>query len=547
MARLRAALVAARRALWSRLAAAAASAPAPPTTRAGRRCSPASAGAGRLGRGPGSSAHTRLGRRTRPSPPATARRRIGTGAYAVGARRRTRARRGAAAQRACSVYAEPDRYATRTQAPAPDPLVTPRRPGAPRIVDPSLVPPPVTDTSPLLALIDSTANVSHPEFAGGHVSTLGGFPILSAHGTETAAVAAAPKNDRGILGVWPGMRALNVSLPEKIRCRDSVTGIARAIERGASVINMSYGATAPCFAEYVELQVATGKGLTLVAAAGNELAEGNPLLFPASLPRADRGRGRQRLQAAVLLERQRRGRPVGARCEGITDRRRRRSSTSDGAPTATRPSAARSFSAPMVAAAAVRGCAPPSPSYRADQVAQVLRNSARDLERKGWDSATGYGLLDLLKALSAPAPAVDPHEPNDDMAWINGEATGRIDSPIWRRGGARKLRALVDKYEDPSDVYKIEFPPRARVRVTLYSPLRQSGSRRLHPQRDLDGRRRAADRALAPHGQAQGHADAAQPVAPQAVGLHRRLHRPAHPHARLALRAARPEGQALTR
>ena len=53
------------------------------------------------------------------------------------------------------------------------------------------------------------------------------------------------------------------------------------------------------------------------------------------------------------------------------------------------------------------------------------------------------------------------------MAWINGKATGRVDTPIWRRGGARKLRALVDKYEDPADVYKIVFPPRARVRVTL--------------------------------------------------------------------------------
>ena len=66
-----------------------------------------------------------------------------------------------------------------------------------------------------------------------------------------------------------------------------------------------------------------------------------------------------------------------------------------------------SFSAPMVAAAAawVRAA---KPGYRADQVAQVLRGSARDLQAKGWDSATGYGLLDLLKALSLPAPAVDP-------------------------------------------------------------------------------------------------------------------------------------------
>ena len=119
---------------------------------------------------------------------------------------------------------------------------------------------------------------------GGNVSTLGGLPVASAHGTETAAVAAAPKNDRGILGVWPGMRALNVPLPEMIRCADSVSGISRAIAQGAAVINMSYGSAAPCFAEYVQLQLATAKGITLVAAAGNELSNGNPLLFPASLP-----------------------------------------------------------------------------------------------------------------------------------------------------------------------------------------------------------------------------------------------------------------------
>ena len=230
---------------------------------------------------------------------------------------------------------------------------------------------------------------------------------------------------------------------------------------------MSYGATAPCFAEYVQLQVATAKGITLVAAAGNELAEGNPLLFPASLPHvitvAAVGND---LKAAVLLERERRGRPVGARASASSPRRRR-SSTSDGRRDGYEAVTGTSFSAPMVAAAAawVRAA---KPGYRADQVAQVLRD-VRPRPR-----AQGLGLRHRLRdaqpargALSAPAPAIDPHEPNDDMGWINGRATGRVDAPIWRRGGPRKLRALVDKYEDPADVYRIVFPPRARVRVTL--------------------------------------------------------------------------------
>ena len=390
-------------------------------------------------------------------------RRIGTGAYSVA---KARARELAAALRARGLllYAEPDRLAQRMQTPAPDPLDAQAGWRA-AIVNPSLVPPPVSPTSPLLALVDSTADVNHPEFAGGNLSTLGGFPIESAHGTETAAVAAAPKNDRGILGVWPGMRALNVSLPNEIRCANSVTGIARAIEQGAAVINMSYGAAAACFAEYVQLQVATARGITLVAAAGNEFIEGNPLLFPASLPHvltvAAVGSDLKppffsSASAAVDLS----APGVGILTATPTQ------FDGDGTPDGYEAATGTSFSAPMVAAAAawVRAA---KPGYRADQVAQVLRSSARDLERKGWDAATGYGLLDLLKALSAPAPAIDPHEPNDDMAWINGEATGRVDTPIWRRGGARKLRALVDKYEDPADVYRIVFPPRARVRVTL--------------------------------------------------------------------------------
>ena len=181
------------------------------------------------------------------------------------------------------LFAEPNRLARRMQAPAPDPLDA-RAAWRAAIIDPRLVPPPVTPQSPLLALIDSQLDPTHPEFAGGNVSTVGTLPVQSAHGTETAAIAAAPKNGVGILGVWPGMRAVNVALPEQIRCSDSVAGIARAIAEGAAVINMSYGATAFCFAEYQQLQLATARGITLVAAAGNELAEGNPLLFPASLP-----------------------------------------------------------------------------------------------------------------------------------------------------------------------------------------------------------------------------------------------------------------------
>src|SRR2546423_656810 len=108
----------------------------------------------------------------------------------------------------------------------------------------------------------------------------------SARSARMARAAAAPANGTGILGIWPGMRALNIPLPAQISCADSVQGIVTAIKAHAQVINMSYGSPSLCFAEYLAIQAATGAGVTVVAAAGNEFANRNPPEFPASLPHA---------------------------------------------------------------------------------------------------------------------------------------------------------------------------------------------------------------------------------------------------------------------
>ena len=88
----------------------------------------------------------------------------------------------------------------------------------------------MTDTSPLLALVDATADVNHPEFEGGHLSTLGGLPLdnRARHGDRRGR-RARRKNGVGILGVWPGARALNVPLPD----RDPLRELASAGHRAA--------------------------------------------------------------------------------------------------------------------------------------------------------------------------------------------------------------------------------------------------------------------------------------------------------------------------
>ena len=58
------------------------------------------------------------------------------------------------------------------------------------------------------------------------------------------------------------------------------------------------------------------------------------------------------------------------------------------------------------------------PTLDAGQVAQILRNSDIDIGIPGRDPSSGYGLLNLPAALTAPTPASDPSEPNDDAIQV---------------------------------------------------------------------------------------------------------------------------------
>ncbi len=382
----------------------------------------------------------------------------GSGSYVV---RKGRARALAAALKAedALLFSEPNRLVRMKQGPVQDPLSATPYDWRSKVVSPTLAPPSVTPQSPLLALIDSQLDASHREFVGGNVTTLPTSPALPAHfhGTATASVAAAPSNGAGILGVWPGMRALNVPLnAEGISCADSAGGVARALENGASVINMSYGSTEPCYAEYVQLQGAVAAGVIPVAAAGNEFASGNPLEFPASLPHVLTVAATAADNSAAFFSNA--NAAIDLSAPGVD--------IEAAVPGGWQPMAGTSFSAPIVSSA-VTWVRAARPDLAPDQVAQVVRLSALNLGQQGWDPVTGFGLLNVDRALSQAAPAPDPTEPNDDLIWVNGRAFGKPDRAIWSGGGARRLNALLDQYEDPADVYRIVLPRRSRVRVSV--------------------------------------------------------------------------------
>ncbi|HET8952660.1 MAG TPA: S8 family serine peptidase [Solirubrobacteraceae bacterium] len=390
---------------------------------------------------------------------------IGGGDYVV-ARAKARAMAGALRSRGLLLYAQPDALRPTKQAVPDDPKSVPPDAWRAAVADPDLAPPPVSPTSPLIALIDTRLDETHPEWAGDpFISTLANRPLDNLHGTATASVAVAPQNGVGILGVWPGARALNIPIgADALTCSASARAVRAAIRARAAVINMSYGSRSLCLAEYSALQLAVRRGIVPVAAAGNEFDAGNPLEFPASLPHVltiaavNAGLDSSSFSNANPAV------DLSAPGESIMTAVPPAFDTEDDAQDGYMRLDGTSFSAPMVSAA-VAWVRAARPDLSPDQVAQTVRVSARDLGRKGFDDSTGFGLLDVGAALTKRPPPRDPVEPNDDMVWVDGRAFGQAAPAVFRGRRTARLVGLVDAYEDPADVYRIRVRKRSKVRV----------------------------------------------------------------------------------
>ena len=389
----------------------------------------------------------------------------GTGGYVL-APRRARAFAGALERRGLLVYAQPDTPAEPHRAVPPDPLSVAPDHWREWVAGPSLAPPPVSAASPLIALIDSQLDISHGEWRSGNTATIQRHPITDSHGTATASVAAAPDNGVGILGVWPKARALNVPVPDAIRCSDSTRQIATAIKRNAAVINMSYGSPEACYPEYVAVQLAVAMGIVPVAAAGNEFRDGNPLEFPASLPHvltvaavgpAPTFRVSYFSNANAAIDLSAPGENIMTAVPPAHD--------DDGARDGYARQSGTSFAAPMVAAA-VAWVRAARPGLTADQAAQAVRLSAVDLGRDGWDADTGFGVLSVGEALEIDPMPRDAGEPNDDIPWVDGTIFRTPDRRLYGGRGKVRITALLDAIEDPADVHRIRLRARSTRRIS---------------------------------------------------------------------------------
>jgi hypothetical protein len=132
-----------------------------------------------------------------------------------------------------------------------------------------------------------------------------------------------------------------------------------------------------------------------------------------------------------------------------------------------------SFSSPLVAGAAAWVWTT-RPDLDNTQLFEVMRRSAVDIGAPGFDSGSGYGLLNIPNALAYRTPARDLQEPNEEPAQIEPHGlfptgTQPLNGP-GHIGGF--LSAHLDRNEDPVDLYRAWAPAHTVLHVRATGAVR---------------------------------------------------------------------------
>jgi subtilisin family serine protease len=378
--------------------------------------------------------------------------------------------------------------------------------------------PPAFQQPVKVGVIDSGVECSSPDLKGQLAQEKSFIPgsnpcvDTQGHGTIVAGEIAGALDSGGIVGLAYSSKLLVAKVVANdgtIPLKAEAAGIVWAVNQGARVINLSFGAVrdpaAPNLDTYskVEAQAvayAVSKGAVVVAAVGNsDEAYETPWPYaswPSALPHvigvaalsrsgnvpsfSDQDPRFVDLAAPgvdifstfpkSLTSKQQNCTPQGYTDCASGDYRR---------PEGT------SFAAPQVSAAAavLLGL---NPSLTGSQVSVILERSADDVDAAsgcslcpgGRDKYSGRGSLDVEKAVEAvnsgaALPLSDRWEPNDDVA--------QAPHKFWGRTPA--VAATIGYWDDPVDIYRVRLEHgqrlqahvaaqwnRAAVAVTLWRP-----------------------------------------------------------------------------
>ncbi len=233
------------------------------------------------------------------------------------------------------------------------------------------------------------------------------------HGTHvTGTIAQSTNNGIGVAGVAFRCSIMPVKVMDSDGLSDAFTvsqGILFAVNHGARVINLSFGSPRPSTTLQNAVRTAHQKGVTVVAAAGNDGANGNPPSYPAAYTdyciavgavRYDLTRALYSTKGSyisvvapggdVTVDQNADGYP-----DGILQQ------TFDDNPNVF---AYWFFQGTSMATPHVSGLAALLASHGVtspDKIRKAIETTARDLGPKGWDAEYGWGMIDAHAALVA--------------------------------------------------------------------------------------------------------------------------------------------------
>jgi subtilisin family serine protease len=285
-----------------------------------------------------------------------------------------------------------------------------------------------------IAVIDTGTDVTHPDVAAKNPET---WDIVhrrtnvvdrDGHGTFVSALATGSvTNGDGIAGFGGDAQLLMIKAVgpgDTFSDVDEAAGIVYAVDHGAKIINLSIGGEGSSPLETRAIQYAASHNVLLVAAAGNEYEEGNPVEYPAAAlqPVGSRGQGGFGLAVAASTMSGRRAsfsntgtqislaapgdNVFGAVAAGSSREYWPRSPLPGSNSGLYGWSSGTSFATPEVAGAAALVWAA-NPGLTAQQVAGILKATASGRGR--WNPRLGYGVIDIAAAVaSARGQAVEP-------------------------------------------------------------------------------------------------------------------------------------------
>ncbi len=273
-----------------------------------------------------------------------------------------------------------------------------------------------------IALIDTGVDTLHPDLSGRLIRNAGrnflsGSNTYDAnddqgHGTAIAGIMCAENNGRGIIGLAHKAKILNLKAFNRHgygNDEDVCKAVVYAIDKGVSVINMSFGDSvySPILKDVIEY--AFSKGVVIAASSGNSSSEKphypsgfSGVISVGSSNKDDKTSSFSNTGSSVDLS--------APGSDIITTLSGGGYGTVSGT----------SASAPYVSATAamLRSIT----NFSNEEIAGILKSTCDDIEGKGYDYKSGAGRLNAFRAVSAGVPGIIKiNYPGRGEAFIGGK------------------------------------------------------------------------------------------------------------------------------